>query len=728
MASAAEAPQMLTAPPVNGRCATPRPASLDENHPPAKWIQPEEAIEIGGIRIISGMIYVGGFLPTEKHGATENCLIDPNLRVAPRGSDRSGQSMPYWPSYSEIQPPARRAYLEWLAGGRRDPDIGIGIGYVFLFFYGLERRFFIDGANTETQAITSEVCRLLTIYGANRSFHGYANRFLDAINFLEASSDGRPPISPNLRDGYEMAMSARLYLGRRLAEKLPFDPEDTLLWLLSVPNTYLRTPATRCFDEFEILWKIRFAERHPSGLKVKSPKTLLKLTYRAASSTFERNIEVTVGGAAVPDIAVVSAPLDGLKDLANACTEELEPYSRLLGRKPDARGTLEAAFLLPKALLETAHGAPVRAVSDQLDALLDDRSTASVMVSRLLEIVGVPLPAGSKLSAATSNQVGAFLDKIDIAFEPDRRYGSSSMAQGDRAILFKSPGGAPVDPDKASYKATKTLIEVAALAASADGTVAAEEYEVIKAELRDAPHLTMTERMRLQAYAEMLLRDAPRHQAVMNKLAKLSERDRRQVARSAIGVVLTDGHASPGEVKFLEKLYKTLGFPVGDVYAALHRSAVVIDEPVVVAPEQPASGIPIRPKPADDPGVKIDTARLQRIQQETSAVSALLAAIFVEEDTPPPPTPSAATSGRAAFPGLDAAHGELLSVVLSARAIDRAAFEGRARSLRVLPDGAFETINEWGFETFDEPILEGDDPIAVADHLRAELERLETAT
>jgi tellurite resistance protein len=416
-----------------------------------------------------------------------------------------------------------------------------------------------------------------------------------------------------------------------------------------------------------------------------------------------------------------------LRDLANACTDELDPYSRLLGRKPDARGTIEAAFLLPRELLAASDMSPLKAVSDQLAALFNGRALAPLMVPKLLEILGITLAPGTKLTAAICNQITTLLDKLDIAFEPDRRYGSSGLAHDGRVVVFKTPGGAVVDADKASYKSARTMIEVAALAASADGNVAAEEYKVVKAELRAFPDLSPIEHARLLAYAGLLLNDAPRQQAVLNKLTKLPEQDRRQIAQSAIGAVLADGHASPGEVKFLEKLYQALGYPVDDVYAALHRGAVVIDEPAVVAPEEPASGTPI-PSAVSEPGIRIDAARLQRLRQETSTVSALLAGIFVEEEAPaPPPSPAAAAANtRAAFDGLDAAHGELLSAVLSAGPIDRGTFEERARSLRLLPDGAFETINEWSFENFDEPILEGDDLISVADHLRAELERLET--
>ncbi|MBX9460679.1 MAG: hypothetical protein KL785_05855 [Brevundimonas sp.] len=80
------------------------------------------------------------------------------------------------------------------------------------------------------------------------------------------------------------------------------------------------------------------------------------------------------------------------------------------------------------------------------------------------------------------------------------------------------------------------------------------------------------------------------------------------------------------------------------------------------------------------------------------------------------------------FEGLDARHADLLSAILTAGRLDRDAFEARARDLKLLPGGAIETINEWGFETFDEVLLEEDDDIYPASHLRDRLSALETAT
>ena len=694
----------------------------------ARWVQPGETVEISGYKISGGMIYVGTNLPSMK-GGMDKCLVNPKLKVATSSPDWAGHRMPYWPSYADIPPTCRMAYLQWLAGGRKDPNTGIG--YVFLFFYGLERRFFVDGAKGEAQAITAEVRRLLSIYGSNNSFKTYAGRFLEAAGAFDIRTDASPPLPTDLGSGFEMSIHARAYLGQRLADGKALSADDALLWVLSMPDCRLGMVGVRCLHELTALWRVRFAERYPTGLRIESPmpRRQLALLYRAASGTFDATIELGAPGTKLPDITALASYGAVLKGLLDTWSNDLVPYARLLGRKPEARGTVEALAVLPRELA-TVEGSPVKALVDRVEALFGGHSIAPVTVPKLAGALGIGFDP-SKMTAVR-NQIASVLDRFDIGFEPDRRYGSAGLSHDGRAVLFRSPGGAQVDADRPVYKATRAMIDVTVLAASADGTVDAEEYRTLRDYLKDAPDLSDPERLRLLAYSALMVKDGPKQQSVLSKLAALPEADRRQIAQTAIATSLADGHASPSEVKFLEKLYKALGFGKEDLYLALHRGAVVIDEPVTVAAEERTTGIRI-PSPPDAKegdeaeGIRIDVARLERIRSETSAVSALLAGIFVEEEPPQPPAPlKAEEQGKVhSFKGLDAPHGELLATVLASGSLDRAAFESRSRALRLLPDGAFETINEWGFDTFDEAVLEGDDPIVVVDHLRTELENME---
>ena len=53
----------------------------------------------------------------------------------------------------------------------------------------------------------------------------------------------------------------------------------------------------------------------------------------------------------------------------------------------------------------------------------------------------------------------------------------------------------------------------------------------------------------------------------------------------------------------------------------------------------------------------------------------------------------------------------------------RDAFDAAARAARLMPDGAIETINDWGFDRFDELVIEDGDLLVVPTHLLAQLQQ-----
>ncbi len=142
------------------------------------WVSPGSTAKVGNRVISDGMIYVGpSLLPIGGWQECEPALIIPALKVARGHGDYAGEGMDYWPSYGQISAKSRAAYLDWLAGGRSDANAYIG--YVFLFFYGLERRLLFDLQHLperrgEAPALIAEVERLRSIYGGNRSFDRYS--------------------------------------------------------------------------------------------------------------------------------------------------------------------------------------------------------------------------------------------------------------------------------------------------------------------------------------------------------------------------------------------------------------------------------------------------------------------------------------------------------------------------------------------------------------------------
>ncbi|MFC5946294.1 TerB N-terminal domain-containing protein, partial [Micromonospora harpali] len=128
---------------------------------------------IAGYNIVGGLLYVGTHLAAPSDYMVDPALINPALPIDLRRPDWDGRGLDYWPSYSDIPPQSRAAYLAWLADGRRFPQAPIG--YVFLYSYGLERRVLSDlqrdpsMAASDLPIIHQEVRRLLAVYGGHKA-------------------------------------------------------------------------------------------------------------------------------------------------------------------------------------------------------------------------------------------------------------------------------------------------------------------------------------------------------------------------------------------------------------------------------------------------------------------------------------------------------------------------------------------------------------------------------
>ena len=219
------------------------------------------------------MIYVGVPPRIGSSYHTQRCgaYIDPAEHVAEFGSDRNGENLPYWPSYSDIPSVCRATYLDWLAGERVDGSVSPG--YLFLFFYGLERRFLIDQPfDEEKWEIVSEVERLKALFSNNYSIQRYLGEFLDIARIMAMGGISlddaylKQAILENR--SWDLPFSLKFALGGMIAEGKAFDAEWLHLWLHCHPERRLRTPAERCPDELKALFKLKFDALYPDGLKV----------------------------------------------------------------------------------------------------------------------------------------------------------------------------------------------------------------------------------------------------------------------------------------------------------------------------------------------------------------------------------------------------------------------------------------------------------------------------
>jgi uncharacterized tellurite resistance protein B-like protein len=665
----------------------------------ASWVPAGRSIDVAGTTIPGGMVYVGTSLPTP-NGANDPGLIHPYKAVAARG-DYTERQMGYWPGYSDISATARRAYLDWLAGGRKDPEADVG--YVFLFFYGLERRAILDAAKEDAAkadwpVIADELRRLLGIYGdKSGSFRGYASSLLDWVSLAEHPEKAYLKPVPSFPKTYELPLYIRLALGQAAVDKAPVPAALALAWAKLDPTSYLRTPATRCGEEFDKLFIRKYQEAFGEGMVLPKNRTKLKLVHRPASAGFRGYDEPRLTFGDTPDVTVLTAPITKLRQLVEAATKELEPFSRFVGKNPDARHALEGLLQLPTALWPATAQKAVQDLKARMGTGMAAMSFQDLLSS---------LDARSALTKDKTVALARALESVNIAIEPDVLGGAKLPRPDENVVLFYVPPGEGSSQSTPTYQVAVLTLQLASAIATADGEFSVKEMSHLHAQVQSWTHLTPSHIRRLIAHLHLLM-TAPVSLAVLRKkLEPLDMSAKETIAAFMATVAQSDGEVAPAEVKMLEKAYRALGVEPKKVFSDIHALA---------SGAKPSSAATTK---ADDTGFKLDPGRIAALQQDTATVSALLASIFTEEEVVAPPMPEPDVEVEPPKPpegllGLDEAHTALARMMLSRPEWSREELLDVAADLELMLDGALEHINEAAFDTHDMAFFEGEDPVTV---------------
>ena len=686
------------------------------------WVPPGHEARVGDLRLPGGMLYIGHSLAAVAQEWTiEAALVDPRL---PAGGtpDHLGERMGYWPSYSSIDPDCRAAYLRWLAGGRSDPNTAIG--YVFLFFYGLERRLLGDAEVAaiepeERAAILTEVRRLRSIYTDSGSVNSYSRGFLD---FLEMTHEterlylAEPPKPEGTR---RLSHELRVGLGQLARDGRPLPWTWAWAWVNQHPETRRRTPASRCEEEMERLFATRYERDCGDGIVLKPGRKRLVQQYRPASPSLRRTFAREVGG--LPDIEAQPGPIRRLQAVFEECMADLDPFSRWLGRNPAGRGTLQAAALLPAELVDGSEGSGTADLAAWLEQVLDGDAPAITSPEPLLTRWGAA--EGRSFRKADAVGLAQVLGKLGVGMEPDVRFGGPRPDKVKRIVLFRSAPGAPTAPSPA-YTVAVLSTFFGAAAATADDVVAPEERDLLTAQIQEADGMTEGDRARLVAHLEWLLVERPGLAGLKKRLEAVDSQRRSAIGHLLIRVVAADGRIEREELKVLAKLYRQLGLDPASVHSDVHTflagGTPAAGQPVTVRDPVDAPGFAIpepgtgqeEPSRSARPPVAIDRTVLQSKLSESREAGRLLASIFEdEEDAEDVASPKPETDEVDLVEGLDLVHSRFLRGLAEKELWARADVEDLAGRLDLLVDGAIETINDLAFDAVDEPALDGDDPI-----------------
>src|SRR5216683_878651 len=539
------------------------------------WVSPGQSARVAGYDIPGGFIYIGQHLPSAV-GTIEPALINPALPLGSHEPDRSGRDCDPSPSYHLMSPDSRAAYLAWLAGGRDRADVPAG--FASLFLSGLERRVLVDAADDpalrrELPAIAAEVRRLrASRIPAGNAFNSYAKAFLDVLDLLCAPRwrpggsppSGAPP-APH-QDRWPVPVALRVALAGFAVTGTPVPADWARSWAWYNPSLFPRTPQTRCPQEFERLFAVRYTRRFAAGLV---PQTAARPPIRIGYSPASPGIDaVVLDRPDLPDVLEEPRATRELGALVDSVTDALTPYSRWLARTPGGHGSLASTALLPADLLDLDPG-PLRHLLTWANAHLDGQFAAVIDASEFSAFWSTANPAGMSRDEAAS--LALILARAGLGVEPDVRFGGPALAPGP-AVLFRLDREA-ADAPSPGYLAATTMLHLAAVVALATGArsnsddIANAIITGLAAEVR----LPVTERSRLAARLRWLLASGATLPRPDRRISALTAAEREAAGHFLVSVGTAGPVLAPETVTALTKAYRLLGLDPDLVYRRLHH-------------------------------------------------------------------------------------------------------------------------------------------------------------
>lgn len=667
------------------------------------WYSKNEVVVVHNYVIQDGMVFVG-MNPIDYKGEIA-CLIDPSLPISGDGDYRS-KLMGYWPRYSQISPEARAAYLNWLANGRSDPVADIG--FVFLYFYGLEKRYFdfiptMIPSEFNAHEIHDELKRLKTIYGSkNKSFDSYLSLFLEIVIATTAKEKlyelALPTPSKRL---HTSLFYIKILFGQAMRDQYPLNFSFIKFWIecdLDFNQTYIPIkPDARYW-----FWKILesdFNEDYPFGMTIEDNNFALSIHYHPASPPCMSvaNSHMKIEFENVPDMDMVSGLKSRIQDYINSAAKTVDSLKKVIRYAKNAT-TDELLLSLPAKYWR----------EDVCRKLV---STANECTVSPLMLSGREFNELFDIHNGYSNQtfihiVDQLEEKFALGIVPSASEFVVPPTSSDKLILYKIANDDVIHANTSSqyvtlHYTTEVAVELAAFITKSDLGFTNVELAHFDAVIDAWTQLAPNDKTRLKLKLKLLDLNPRSLNAIKLRLKKIIPEDREltlKILRDLISTHAEYAHHANNLVKIISSLF--------DVTESLVRDVMGISEA------------------KQAPRFTLDREKIAELQKESQQISVMLVSIFeqeqpiisnqvtlMEHDSDQVPSTPNGQNEVELLKGLDKLHNQFLFDLCSRREWPRSEAEAIARKLGLMTDGAIERINDAAFEQFDMPLIEGDDPI-----------------
>jgi len=579
-----------------------------------KFHSSDKSVSLFGYTIVDPLIYTSEYTPNEFSYPFVISLIS-----KPDFSGNDENELGYWPRFSSLSNLQKGKFIKWLANGKKDP---IDIGYVFIYYYGLEHRALVE--QKDHKVILFELIRLYNIYSDNFSFSNYSTNYISYLilkinNFTPEENDfliqyittlprdyRNIPVSDLLykltKETYNFSKSAlpsiidkllysdyQFNLGKRQRELFTYYIEKEIE-VLNLPELYTETDASFVYNH---------ASPHsftvpPVQYKSLAPVLEIKATYQSCKGKWKRGFQnVTI---------------------------------RKIGSSNDVLTDVEKCAYLSSNLKFNGNNPK----KEFFDAKIQNNNV--IEIGTLLEFLD--FPENEKLTIRQSEFLVDCCESLGYKIEPSAYLVNRAYKSTDKVILFTSTHKDNLKNN--NFILPSLWFDLGYKVALEDDSLDEGEVKLIQKTIQTNFKLSIMEKERLEKRGELYsITKQVNISGAADKIKSAAPELINVISTYLISVAAIGNTITIEEQKLLEKEFKQLSLP-GE-YLTKCLNELQQDKDVVTI--QLGSGKPklgsIIPRPtevSDQPHeFKIDPAKLAFVLDDTAKVQKSLNEIFAEE-------------------------------------------------------------------------------------------------
>ncbi|MGL5964537.1 MAG: TerB N-terminal domain-containing protein [Fusobacteriaceae bacterium] len=652
-------------------------------------------IEIKGFKINDAMIYTKNSSYDDEYSSTVTLS-------SPVGTpDGERPKLNYWPSYQNLTDNQRAKYLEWLASGRNSELEEVG--YIFIFFYGLERRYFIDKKDKEI--ILNEVQRLLSKYGElSGSLRGYLGNFL-IYGYLESGIDKISLESINL---LEKLVFENTLLPIKLAylyqNNLPLDPKTAFNISKSLDisnkNSVIIKRTSKLIQD---LFFKKYIYKYGENFMLKVSKRKETIYYRAATSDFRVNNFFEI-----PNILGISSQFKNLGLLFNECVENLRGVSSLV-----AKGIPEDDPRYFSVLPEILKGSKEHPLKNEFMKIINESENKDIYnfikISSLLNLINIE--PREKLTLTQSKSIVQLCRDLGYKIEPDSFITGNSYLQTNEVAIFKAVN---VEENFINYNLSKLILEIGIVISNSDGIIEQKEIDHLTSFIKTFNN-SEDETLRINALKYLYINNPPNLNGLGKKIKENLNKDQIQIiSEFIVNLSTVDGEIHKKEEKTLKTLFKAMGVEMSKLEALLEKFKERYEEPFEVLVGTNIKGEIIEKKVIEqENGIKLDINIINKTLANTKEISAILDSIFNEDEEKENNeiidyTKKVATSAKnnEETNQLDSRYKKIFNEIILKSEWSRIEFDTLVKKYNFMPSAVIEILNEWSDEVLDDFLIE----------------------